>query len=207
MKKFILTLAIAVLSTCAQAVTIDWQTGNVGTSTNSNPDGVTVGGSYTIFTQVTPSAVNDWMYAVGVGMGSGNQYAIGVNEQGQWHLYKEKGDAPKVQEIQNIVTATIGQTSTLALTFDSSTKTLYAYVDGKLVGSLIVANDANLQMYYTIGEKQNGNSPIAGDYQWDVINEYLTAEEIAGAVPEPTALALLLMGVAAVGLRRKARTA
>ena len=95
-------------------------------------------------------------------------------------------------------------THEVAITGDNGT--LSYYYDGRLLGSIEVNTDDISAVSW--GYQRPGNNVLPGSWSMDVayVNGMTYGEvgdAIAASIPEPTALALLALGVAGVALRRR----
>ncbi len=184
MKKFLLTLALVATAGLLQAANIQW---NIGANVIKGPDGANV--------------------------------AIGTS------VYLFGGDISKVQEALadgtfNPAESTYAGATQVAAT---TTKNPVGFINEKHEVADSLWSETTPGEFYTIVVIKDADGNIT-DYQISSVKKALkpldpnlpvsgafTGAEITNNwqqptdVPEPTAMALLLMGVAAVGLRRKAR--
>ena len=83
------------------------------------------------------------------------------------------------------------------------------YLDGNQIGTASFDASTNVLSYIVYGQDFNGGNAYSGDWELFVTNGAVNATDItvdnirANVIPEPTALALLALGVAGIALRRK----
>ncbi len=218
MKKFIAALTLAALATCAQAVAIKWQTGaddSVYNGDNAKLVGDVVAGGKSIESSSFAMVVN----FTGAVTGTNHHMAdFGLWDQG--HIYANsyannqdlgfnKGNLWSQPPVDIVQGSSFVFTMTIEKLSDTTSKVL-CYIDGKLVmtiDNIAGLNGFNASTFAGDGYTITSTAAYDGVLSTDDIDKIVASGNAAGAVPEPTALALLLMGVAAVGLRRKARAA
>ncbi len=201
MKKFLATLAIAALATCAQAVTYSWSSGDKVNQADQIKGFVFNLGS----AGLTPSADAPTTGMVNITTMTVKWSTTTSVTTTPIYAYICSGD--KVVGVSDMQAPTVGASSTFTyegLTLDTDTTYKVWFSANEIaVGSNVTTSDlvqVGLSLSSTTGTDSTFN--VNGHASWQPVVSFE-----GSTVPEPTAMALLLMGVAAIGLRRKARAA
>ena len=176
-------------------------------------------GDFTLSLDVNSFTANNWqalvsLYSVG-GHGDNKCLQVGVNTSGQLAVFNEVAGQTGFASIDTAGNIMTGLTSgfsgaaTLTLVSDmTNTKTLYVYVDGKLVGSHSnwTATTNQALMGLQIGASFGGDRafPEAEISNITLWNKALSSTEVKGLlVPEPTTATLSLLALAGLAARRR----
>ena len=222
MKKSFLIAACAALALgTAQAAGIDWTPlwavdgyASLGEKTSAGrQQNIELGTKWTVLANVTINNVDaitsDWPVLIGVSTNNGGE-ANGTL-MSPWRVLVNGGPntiGATDASVQNAPRLTNG-THEVAICADGNT--LSYYYDGQLLGSITNSGVANVSAVTWGCQRVNDDGStfktLPGEWSMDIayVNG-MTYDEVGDAIatlPDPTALALLALGVAGVALRRR----
>ncbi len=213
MKQFAVAFACMALAAVAQAASTDWdwtktavsKSGEAGTGWTASTEGLYDGNAsfaarvvYTLPEGGTLVNGRSWMELFGFD-NAGTIWNLQTNDSKQIGLFKS-GTGTGDFTSDNLSTLMADGTLSLVLEYDDTAQTLALYVNDTLVTT---AADVDINDWITFRAGQGGR-PLDREFPAGTTYDFaLTTEPAPSEVPEPTALALLALGVAGVALRRR----
>lgn len=207
MKKLTIAAMVAILMTCAaQAVNIAWQTGEI--TENTNKELFAAGGakSVSLVLQIQTRLEGEGNTPIVSFNGNAGNWGQGILSYGANGIGANFGFAWS----PNHPTSATGK-HTVALTFEKNAEgmlNVHFYVDGNAMGwqnkSVTLDFPSGLTANLMTNDMWTLENVVAYDGVLSADQLAWLAEHQTAVLPEPTALALLALGVAGVMLRRKA---
>jgi len=138
-----------------------------------------------------------------IGNAPGGSQSIAMNWYGIWSWSNQEWIPAQASSSSSPMVDVVGGSVGTALTFGDYGK-ITAGFDGYIGFRFLNDNDTDFHYGYVRAQEVNGNGMKLGEWAYeDQINTSIAAPTTLSAIPEPSSLALLAMGAAAMGTYRR----